>query len=253
MARNYKRLQAHIPTSEAKLAPIFRESPTLVAAYERTNFNDRIGPYVAASGILPFLDRREDFLAVSLTCKDWNLLTQIVRASAPACAADVRLAIDFGMPIAKKDADEKGGESLHDGDYEIFQRGVGPSMTIYCHNVVSERPTEFLTLSNGGETKYSHSPEGGSCYGSDVLTKFSKLRINPWTLKVKTDDYTFAKTSGGPLTQSYWNGARNITLIDVPYATARDSLGGFYWHDQFAVLDDLEASGLISKCLVEMQ
>jgi len=174
----------------------------------------------------------------------------IVRASAPACALDVQLAINFKMKISKKEInDDRGdgsssGENFHDGDYELFHRGVGPRMTVYCHNVVSAKPTEFITLVNCGETNYSHAPSGGSCYGDDVRTKFSKVRISPWTLIVKTDDYTFAETTGGPLTQSYWNGERIVTLDRVPYATARDSLGNWWPSDHFeATLDDLAAVG----------
>eukprot|EP00565_Helicotheca_tamesis_P002724 CAMPEP_0185730970 /NCGR_PEP_ID=MMETSP1171-20130828/11501_1 /TAXON_ID=374046 /ORGANISM="Helicotheca tamensis, Strain CCMP826" /LENGTH=378 /DNA_ID=CAMNT_0028400123 /DNA_START=60 /DNA_END=1196 /DNA_ORIENTATION=- len=241
-----KQLKPHKPTFEAKLVPILRKSPTLAAAYEATSFNEQIGPYVAASGILPFLDRCDDFPVVAQTCKNWLLLTQIVRALSPACASDVRHAIDFGMPIEKKATDERDGGNLHDGEYELFYRGVGQSMTIYCHNVLSTKPTEFLTLPSGGEMNYSHAPVGGSCGGNNVLTRFSKLRINPWMLKVKTDDYTFAKTTGGPLTQTYWNGARNITLINVPYATARDSRGSCYHssRDSEEVLDNLDIVGL---------
>ena len=61
-----------------------------------------------------------------------------------------------------------------------------------------------------------------------------KLRVDPWTLVVKTDDYTFAATVGEPLTQSYWNGQRLLRIPRLPFFTARDGLGlnGFDWMDR---------------------
>eukprot|EP01052_Picozoa_sp_SAG31_P045350 SAG31_NODE_8242_length_1491_cov_1.010776_3_plen_65_part_00 len=52
----------------------------------------------------------------------------------------------------------------------------------------------------------------GAARGSDVRTQFSKLRINPRTLMVKTDDYTFAQTAGH-LVQTYWNGQRRVLCV----------------------------------------
>ena len=61
-----------------------------------------------------------------------------------------------------------------------------------------------------------------------VATRFTKLRLCPWTLFVKTDDYSFSSSDsvrGGPLRQRYWNGQRTVTFAEVPYATARNSTG----------------------------
>jgi len=71
------------------------------------------------------------------------------------------------------------------------------------------------------------------------------VRFDSWSLTVKTDDYTFAKTVGGPLKQTYWNGARTVDLDQVPYATARDSLGHYRYatYDSSATIDDPEAKG----------
>lgn len=60
--------------------------------------------------------------------------------------------------------------------------------------------------------------------GTVLVSSFRKLRICPWTLTVKTDDYTYA-SSGGRLVQTYWNGQRRLEFFEVPYATARDAVG----------------------------
>ena len=56
-----------------------------------------------------------------------------------------------------------------------------------------------------------------------LRTTFSRVRLDPWQLIVKTDDYTFASSEGGPLALTYWNGTRRAEFHDVPFATARDS------------------------------
>jgi len=226
------RLLPHVPTCEAKLAPILRESPKLATFYETLEVKNgpSLGPDVVTEGILPFLDRRDEFLKFSLVHKSWTALARFARATAPACARDIRIAIEFGMHDDRRRSDATG--YTYDGDYELSHKGLGAvPMTLYCYNIQSDRPTEFLSLQQDGRTNYSFAPAGGSCVGRGVRTSFSKLRIDPWSLTVKTDDYTFAETSGGPLRQSYWNGLRIIRLNAVPYATARDSLGNYQYHN----------------------
>ena len=76
-----------------------------------------------------------------------------------------------------------------------------------------------------------------------IRTEFSKIRINPRNLMVKTDDYTFATTSmlgergailvpiedaieddGTMLCQRYWNNQKIIYFDKVPFMTARNSI-----------------------------
>ena len=123
-----------------------------------------------------------------------------------------------------------GDAAADDGEYMLYHEGDGARpMRLYVRNARSARPSEFLTLGAGAESNFSFFPAGGSAAssvaGGGVRTRFSRVRVDPWSLLVKTDDYTFATTDGAPLEMTYWNGARRVTFAAVPYATARDSLG----------------------------
>merc|ERR1712176_1012264 len=130
---------------------------------------------------------------------------------------DVRIAIEIGLydnantkcdrignnkEVCQKNNDTK-LIATFDGEYKLYYKGISEkTMTLYCHNVLSDRPTEFISLHSKRGTKatnYSFAPIGGSCQGSSIKTTFQELRIDPWSLTVKTDDYTFAETVGGPL------------------------------------------------------
>lgn len=246
--------RAHVPTVESKIAPHRAQSETFAASHAASDMvvsipcgcatlhsnpallcrcealaKVNLGTDVAISGILPFLHRRRDLPSFAGVCRAWNTLSKLSRATSPSCAVDVRLAVEFGLHEHAR-RDSRGGACTsrspeYDGDYILLHRGVGPAMSVYCHNVLSDRPTEFISLpSLNGHGNYSHAPEGGSCRGTSVTTTFFKVRFDPWSLTVKTDDYTFAETVGGPLVQTYWNGERSVTLTAVPFATARDSI-----------------------------
>lgn len=204
----------------------------------------------------------------SRVCKQWRGACLATRALLPACARDVAVKIKMAESLRAAEASEggEGGEneggsgsgasSTHDGEYELYHRGDrGAPIRLFCYNLLSSHPTEFLTLPAGAGANFSYLPRGGSiapdehaalaalmisgASGSNVhanspevqmishvATRFSKLRICPWLLTVKTDDYSFSSSEsrhGGPLEQVYWNGARSVTFVDVPFATARNS------------------------------
>ena len=48
-------------------------------------------------------------------------------------------------------------------------------MRLYCHNVLSPRPTEFVSLD---ALNFSFFPAGGAAQGSDLSTTFTKLRVS---------------------------------------------------------------------------
>jgi hypothetical protein len=111
-----------------------------------------------------------------------------------------------------------------DGEYILFYQGrAEQKMQLYCHNILSANPTTYITVSPRSNS--SSMPKGGSCTGDSLHTSFSKIRVNPVTLMVKTDDYTFASTTprNGCVRQRYWNNERQLALTQVPYATARCS------------------------------
>jgi len=154
---------------------------------------------------------------VGEVCHEWRGICLALRALTPACARDVavKLRIEGG-------ADEPSGA---DGEYRLWAHGdrSQPPLELFCHNVLSARPTEFVSLRNPS-TNLSYFPPGGAARGTVLVSSFSKLRICPWSLTVKTDDFTFA-TSAGEVLQSYWNGRRTLQLSELPFATARDAAG----------------------------
>ena len=93
--------------------------------------------------------------------------------------------------------------------YLVFAPCGGPART-------------YLALDARGHN-YSFFPTSpGTAVGDAPLkTTFAKLRVDPWTLRAKTDDFAFAESVGGPVVQRYWNGRAELTLARVAYATAR--------------------------------
>ena len=162
----------------------------------------------------------------------WRSAALALRALTPACARDVGLKLRLDGRGANG---ANGGETEQaDGEYPIYRDGdrSRPAMLLYCHNVLSSRPTEYVSLPERGN--YSFFPHGGTAtvdlpadhpHAGLVATRFAKLRLCPWTLLAKTDDVTFATTDGGPLRYNYWNGARHARFDCVPFATARDVRG----------------------------
>jgi len=61
-----------------------------------------------------------------------------------------------------------------------------------------------------------------------ISTKFNAIRFDPITLKVKTDDYTYAENVGDSETStySYWNGKKSLTMTHIPFASIKSVLRG---------------------------
>ena len=158
-------------------------------------------------------------------CHSWRAAALALRALVPACARDVavKLRLEGGTAAA---AGPSGAS--RDGEYEVWHDGDRrqPPMLLYIHNVLSRRPTEFLSLPPTGN--FSFIPASGPAavpHGEPpyIATRFTKLRVCPWILRAKTDDMTFATRDGAArLSYRYWNGQRVAAFTAVPYATARD-------------------------------
>ena len=132
---------------------------------------------MAVRHILTFLRREGELGQAALVCRDWHALTRRVRALWPSSAREVAIRVRLSNSEGKLPASA-------DGEHFIWRNGLGPPMLLYCHNVLSKKPTEFLTLHGMNE---SYIPRGGSVRGSTdyVCTRFKKLRINPHSLMVK--------------------------------------------------------------------
>lgn len=90
----------------------------------------------------------------------------------------------------------------------------------YC--VMSITPAlTYLNLTNtGANQNFSQYTSGGAATGVSVRTNFSKLRIDPATRKIDSNDKRFASSSGSLLHM----GTTSVT--SMPYATSMGCLSG---------------------------
>ena len=134
------------------------------------------GP-LAVRHILRLLHRKDELGQAALVCRDWHALTRRVRALWPSSARELAIRVRL--------ADSDGHlPASADGEHFIWRHGLWPPMLLYCHNVLSQKPTEFLTLRAVNESSI---PRGGSIRGATkhVRTRFKKIRIDPRSLLVK--------------------------------------------------------------------
>ncbi|XP_055637495.1 A disintegrin and metalloproteinase with thrombospondin motifs 20 isoform X2 [Toxorhynchites rutilus septentrionalis] len=98
-----------------------------------------------------------------------------------------------------------------DGEYTLNIKGR--PVSIYCHNMTSNNPTEYLTLKSGIVENYAiyinkRAANAGFCSQSSEdwvdnsiiygATHYRKIRLNIHTLKVIEDDHRFTDRSGTP-------------------------------------------------------
>lgn len=97
-----------------------------------------------------------------------------------------------------------------DGEYKINIRGR--EVEIYCHNMKSDNPGEYVSLRKGTQENYSlfyskrlndmtKCENGKGVHDESIhygTTRFHKVRINISTLQIIHDDYQFSHTVGRP-------------------------------------------------------
>ena len=166
----------------------------------------------------------------SLVCKNWHGVVLATRALTPACARDVSLkrrleaeggapAVDLeGAASVSAQAVEQPHAEPCDGEVTIYHDGDrAKPLRIFVHNLLSSRPTEFISLGARAHANFSFIPAGGAIRGmalaaaaaaatrpdtatsgvaTHAATRFTKLRVCPWLLLVKTDDYSFTSSLG---------------------------------------------------------
>ncbi len=107
-----------------------------------------------------------------------------------------------------------GNPSAGDGSY-VLNIGHDPAKhwTAFCYNMASA-PAEFLSLPHVGPgSNLSSYTAGGASSGTTVVTKYSKVRIDPASLLVDISDQTFTTSTG-----SVMNGSTTVT--SMPYGVA---------------------------------
>lgn len=80
----------------------------------------------------------------------------------------------------------------------------------FCHNMATS-PAEYLSLQYvGTDQNFSQYTAGGAVSGTDVRTRYTKVRVDPATLLVDISDQTFSTSSG-----SIAHGSETVT--SMPY------------------------------------
>lgn len=123
--------------------------------------------------------------------------------------------------------------ALPDGDYTLYA-GNDPRKpwTAYCKDMAGT-PKEYLTLRNTTNANFSQYTAGGASPGTNLRTRFTKVRINPATLEVDPGDRTFSISTGG-VSHSH------ATLASMPYAAAMDCVAA----ESTSGLANLDFTGL---------
>lgn len=134
------------------------------------------------------------------------------------------------LPRSAKDLKRQYPDLKEDGEYDIYLDGKMESrVTLYCKDMATANPREYISLQQtGGDKNRSYWPAStsrGQCWrsGKDLTTSYSRIRFDPMSRTVDLDDATFAKTSGGPLTDRSADGKVRWTRNYAPYAAASAS------------------------------
>lgn len=106
-----------------------------------------------------------------------------------------------------------------DGEYTLYvENNPDKPWTAYCADMNST-PVDYLALralENG--SNFSAYAAGGGSSGTDVITAYSRVKIDPATFIVTTGDQRFA-TSSGEAAQG------DSVIASMPYATASSCRG----------------------------
>ena len=137
--------------------------------------------------------------------------------------------------------------SAANGSYQLYVGGdAAKPWTAWCHDMAGT-PVEFLSLpSTAASANFSQYTAGyNNGGGSNVRTVFTKVRIDPTTLRVSNGNQTFATSSGqlthgGPVTSMSYAAAMNcdfgnpglgnVDLRGTPFAVAPNQFAavGYY-------------------------
>lgn len=124
-----------------------------------------------------------------------------------------------------------------DGEYLIAPQ-PGQAYSVWCADMATATPSEYLTLVNTGSGRNFSSGHHGSFTGSDEwTTEFTRLRIDPASTKIDIGDTRFSTHTGGSALSyasaagcyGYDSGSANIDLGGTPFTVRSDfRLSGWY-------------------------
>jgi hypothetical protein len=117
------------------------------------------------------------------------------------------------------------GAEAADGRYKLYvDNDPSKPWGAYCADVGTSQPKEYLPVSDpntGGNVSVYRA--GGRTSGTDVVTVYDMLRVDPIALTIDTNDKTFA-VSHGSLTDP--NGE---TISSLQLGVAMTCGGGYSW------------------------
>jgi hypothetical protein len=121
------------------------------------------------------------------------LLSSCLLALFVLIAQSGRLAAAGGLP-ADCQAIVQADPAAGDGEYMI---GAGGHVfRVYCYDMAGA-PREYLPLiQTGSDQNYSMYRAGAYSPGTNVISRYARLRLDPQTLVVNTGDKTFATSEG---------------------------------------------------------
>lgn len=158
-----------------------------------------------------------------------------------ASEATVVLQEDGSRPLSTcLQIQEASAGQLNDGEYQLFLNADATKPWIaYCADIATAFPKEYLTLHRSLDANFSQYTVGGAVSGTNVRTRYAKLRIDPVNLTVDTTDRRFATSTGAtqvgtmPITSVDYgaagscdeqaSGIANIDLQFTAFAVARNA------------------------------
>lgn len=131
-------------------------------------------------------------------------------ASAPVNAAAQALS---GVPVTCQDIKASTPEAT-DGYFTLYVGGdASLPWVAWCHGMAGT-PAEYLPLERvGTDSNFAQYTAGGSSPGTTVRTSYTRLRIDPVTLRVDTADQRFSSSSG-----SLNHGSTQVTAMPLGVA-----------------------------------
>ncbi|WP_375758923.1 GON domain-containing protein [Corallococcus exercitus] len=130
-----------------------------------------------------------------------------------------------------------------DGQYALFvNKDPLKRWTAWCHDMAGT-PKEYLSLVHTEDgANFAQYTAGGNSPGTDVRTRYTRVRLNPVTLAVDTRDPTFATSAGAlkhmnkePVTSMTYaaamgcsrTGLANVDLRGTPFSVPMGAIARF--------------------------
>lgn len=143
----------------------------------------------------------------------------LVAAALPAGAA--------GGPAASCAEIRAADPTAGDGDYSLLIAGA--RVPVFCHDMAGT-PDEYIELAQtGGAHNFSQYTAGGASPGTNVVTHYTRLRIDPHpvsllplTFRANIADETFSSSTGQLCHSSRASCSGAAVVRSMPYAVAFD-------------------------------